>query len=141
MSARLKLTGDVPTEHWEQVQVIVWADSMAAWKKYPELELLYAIPNGGYELAGDVSRRSAAAAKLRAEGLRPGFPDLCLPVARRGYWALYIEMKSTRKGADTSDEQDRWHDKLIIAGNWAVICYGYKEAIKAIEWYLGYGNS
>ena len=141
MATKFKLTeAPVPSEHDEQAMVIEWADSMAAWKKYPELSLLYAIPNGGYVLAGDAARRSAAAAKLRAEGLRAGFPDLALAVARRGFWALFIEMKSTRKGAAPSDDQIRWRDALVDAGNRAVICYGHKEAIKEIEWYLDYGG-
>jgi hypothetical protein len=137
---KLKLTEFVPTEHQEQSIVISWADELAQWKRFPELSLLYAIPNGGYALAGDVSRRSAAAAKLRSEGLRAGFPDLCLPVARRGFWALYIEMKSTRKGADVSLEQTQWIESLNKAGNHAVVCYGHKEAQDKLLWYLTYGG-
>jgi len=142
MSAKpkLKLTEYAPSEHDEQSIVIAWADELAQWKRFPELELLYAIPNGGYALAGDVVRRSAAAAKLRSEGLRAGFPDLCLPVARRGFWALYIEMKSTRKGAEPSDGQNAWLAALNKAGNHAVVCYGHKEAQVKLLWYLTYGG-
>ncbi len=138
--AKFKLSEYAPSEHEEQAIVIAWADELAQWKRYPEMALLYAIPNGGYALAGDIARRSAAAAKLRAEGLRAGFPDLCLPVARRGFWALYIEMKSTRKGAETSDDQLAWMDALNKAGNHAVVCYGHKEAQDKLIWYLSWGG-
>lgn len=127
---------DVPSEHWEQAQVVAYCDNLYVQRKYPELALLFSVPNGGYELAGDPQRRAAAVAKLRAEGLRVGFPDLILPVARRGYGLLAIEMKSTRKGAAPTPEQAAWGDRLRAAGHRAVVCYGHKEAIKEIETYL-----
>ena len=54
------------------------------------MNLLYAIGNGRY-------RTKAEAGKLKAEGLKAGMPDLCLPVANRyrGENALFLEMKST----------------------------------------------
>jgi len=56
MSAKpkLKLTEYAPSEHDEQSIVIAWADELAQWKRFPELELLYAIPNGGYASPGDL---------------------------------------------------------------------------------------
>ena len=55
-------------------------------QRYPELALLYAIPNGG-------QRNRVVAAKLKAEGVQAGVPDLCLPVARGPYHGLYLETK------------------------------------------------
>ena len=78
------------TEHDEQVAVFEWAELMA--ERYPALNLLYAVPNG--------ARTSMSVAKrLKAEGLRRGVPDICLPVSShydeydQTYHALYIEMK------------------------------------------------
>ena len=60
------------SEHLHQKALFEWADRMeGAW---PELRLMYAIPNGGL-------RTKAQAGKLKAEGVKPGVPDIHLPVA------------------------------------------------------------
>lgn len=69
----------VPTEAQEQMTLFSWAAMQSG--KYPELNLLYHVPNGG-------SRHKAEAGRLRAEGVKAGVPDLCLPVAR-GQWTLF----------------------------------------------------
>ena len=81
-----------PTEHQEQVALIHWAKMRSA--TLPELGLLFAIPNGG-------ERHLFVAKKLKAEGVKPGTPDLCLPVARGGYHGLFIEMKRMKGGRVT----------------------------------------
>ena len=67
------------SEAAEQEAVIAWCGWME--KQHPELKLLFHIPNGG-------SRNKAEAANLKAQGVKPGVPDLCLPVARCGYHGL-----------------------------------------------------
>lgn len=79
----------VPTEAQEQMTLFSWAAMQSG--KYPELNLLYHVPNGG-------SRHKAEAGRLRAEGVKAGVPDLCLPVARGQYHGLYIELKRQRGG-------------------------------------------
>lgn len=116
----------IPSEHGEQVVVIEWALTRQA--AYPELWLLYAIPNGG-------QRAKGVAGKLKAEGVKAGVPDLCLPVPRGKYAALYIEMKN-QKGR-VADKQAAWHDALRAHGNCVEICYGAAEAVRALEVYLG----
>lgn len=54
--------------------------------EYPELALLYHIPNGG-------KRDAKTATILKRQGVKAGVPDLHLPVARGGYHGLYIELK------------------------------------------------
>lgn len=121
-------------EHIEQKFLMTWA-SLTAKGKYPELALLYAIPNGG-------NRHIATAMKLKAEGVRSGVPDLHLPVARQGFNSLYIEMKKTsmrpKRGGKggVSDSQRWWIDKLNEQGNKAIVCYGADEAKQVIEDYL-----
>jgi hypothetical protein len=66
-------------------------------QRFPEAGLLYAIPNGAS------ASSKAAAGKRKAEGQLKDMLDLCLPVARCGYHALYMEVKrpginSARKG-------------------------------------------
>lgn len=113
------------SEHTEQAALFSWADlQMGRW---PELRMMYAVPNGGH-------RHKATAAKLKAEGVRAGVPDICLPVARHGYHGLYIEMKYGRN--TPTEEQTAWLDALSEQGYLAVVCWGYDEAKRAIEEYL-----
>lgn len=119
-----------PTEHYEQCQVIKWADSKITRRTYPELEMLYAVPNGGH-------RHARVGAQLRDEGTRRGVPDLSLDVARGGYFGLRIEMKRRIRSLSTlSDDQKWWHAKLTERGYMVVTCYGAEEAISAIKAYL-----
>src|SRR5512144_229149 len=85
---------DWMNEHSEQTTIVSWA---RRWEHlYPELRLLFAIPNGA-ALSGHTDRRSRRvrpqASKLKAEGLRPGVPDLCLPVRRQGSHGMLIDLK------------------------------------------------
>jgi hypothetical protein len=117
----------IPTENEEQATLMEWA--AFASSAYPELKLLYAIPNGGY-------RPPRTAAMLQRTGVKPGVPDLCLPVPQRGYGALYIEMKRIQGGA-VSAAQEIWIRNLNRVGNKAVVCKGFSEAKDAILKYLG----
>jgi len=114
------------TEHQEQAMLIAWARRTES--HWPELALLHAIPNGGW-------RHKATAGRLKAEGLKPGVPDLCLPVARRGYNGLYLEMKS-EKGR-VRKEQRWWLDQLNDQGYLAVVCKGFAQGVDVITEYLG----
>lgn len=117
----------VPTERAEQVTVVVWA----RWEscRTPALRWLYAVPNGGH-------RVRAVAARLQEEGVRPGVPDLVLPVARHGYHGLYIEMKRRKRGT-VSKEQTKWLNALRSEGYRAEVCAGADEAIAVLADYLG----
>ena len=72
------------TEHAHQVALFCWAASMLAI--HPELRWMYAIPNGG-------DRNPIVAARLKAEGVKSGVSDICIPVAKHGYHGFYIELK------------------------------------------------
>ena len=112
-------------EHQIQVAVILWSRSMSV--RYPELDLLYAIPNGG-------ARDAITGARLKAEGVKPGIPDLCLPVARGGSHALYVEIK-TETGR-ISDKQADVIAKLTRFGNKVVVCRSAQDAIDTIMEYI-----
>ena len=93
-----------------------------------ELDLLFHIANGG-------SRSKTEGARFKSMGVKPGVPDLCLPVARNGFNNLWIEMKV--EGGTTSEAQDKWHRSLERNGGKVVVAYGWKNAIEAICEYLG----
>ena len=113
------------SESVEQQTVMQWAAFSSG--RYPELELLYHIPNEG-------KRSKAAAGRLKAEGLKKGVPDLCLPVARGEYHGLYIELKALDGKA--TREQVGWIGNLRQQGYYAEICAGSERAIRVIEDYL-----
>jgi VRR-NUC domain len=116
----------VDWEHREQVALMRWAG--LARQEFPELELLFAIPNGG-------ARNVIVASKLKAEGVKRGVPDLCLPVARHGWHGLFIELKAP--GGRATPEQAVWLEKLTQAGYLARLCVGWEAAERVIRMYLG----
>ena len=115
-----------PTEEEEQTLLFSWANMQK--NTYPELDLLFHIPNEG-------KRTAQTGARLKAAGLSSGVPDICLPVAKCGYNALYIEMKR-QKGGTLSANQKQWLEKLLKAGNLAVRCNGFEEAKNVLIKYI-----
>lgn len=110
-------------EHKLQVSLMQW---LAAVHKI-EYALTFAVPNGGH-------RHPAVAAKLKAEGVKRGVPDVFMAVPRGDKLGLFIELK-TEKGRPT-EEQKTWIKLLNNQGYKAVICKGYDAAKTAIEEYL-----
>ena len=94
----------LPKEGQEQATLMSWAGMQSC--VYPELGLLFHIPNGG-------SRSKAEAGRFKAEGVKAGVPDLFLPVPRGEYHGLFIELKR-RQGGRVSDEQKDWLLTLLM---------------------------
>ena len=115
-----------PTEADEQKLLFEWMEY--AEVMYPELELCFHVVNEG-------KRSYRAGFDLKKQGMKPGVPDICLPVPKGKYHALYIEMKRV-KGGRVSEAQNWWIDKLNAAGNLAVVCHGFDEAKAVILGYL-----
>lgn len=122
-------------EHDEQVAATAWWALACHGYGLPEFAL-FAIPNGG-------ARHKAVAGKLKAEGVRPGIPDLCLAVPLKHQGAagveflaagLFIEMK--RRGNKASPEQEAVILFLRQRGYHVVIAWDAGEAINAIKAYL-----
>ena len=97
-------------ESVEQTNLFRWAAYEQG--KYPELKLMYHIPNGG-------SRNRLEAANLKKQGVKSGVPDICLPVARGAYHGLYIEMKVGRNKA--SENQTQWLSDLNEQGYYCLL--------------------
>lgn len=107
------------SEHDEQCVVVEYCQI----RRYP----LFAIPNGG-------SRNKAEAARLKAEGVSAGVPDLFMPIAKGKYHGLFIEMKVGKN--KTSFAQDEWIALLRRNGYAVAVCYGADAAIKTIDEYI-----
>ena len=104
----------IPSEHVEQREFVSWFR-----QTYPDT-LIFAIPNGG-------ARGMAQAARLKAEGVVRGIPDLFIPA-----WSLWIEMKKS-KGGITSKEQREMLLYLRRVGYDAIVCAGADEAKRVIS--------
>lgn len=107
------------TESQEQIVVIDYC----RYKRIP----IFHIPNGG-------SRNRIEAANLKRQGVKPGVPDLMLPVAKQGYHGLFIEMKVGYN--KPTKNQERWIELLRKNGYLAKTCWGAKEAIDLITNYM-----
>lgn len=125
----------IPTEDEEQIIIMNWA--ALARGKYPELDMLFHIPNGG-------KRGKREAARFRDMGVKAGVPDLFLPVPRGKYAGLFVELKR-RKGGVVSVEQKKWIENLRGMGYAAEVAYGGWAAVELIKEYIGmedtYGKS
>lgn len=120
-----KAPKDTMNEHAHQKALFAWAELAKAQR--PSLAGMYAIPNAA-------KRSPRLAAYMKAEGLRSGVPDICVPTRRHPYGALYIELKSATGRA--SAEQLVWIERLTNMGNKAVVCKGWLQAKRVIEDYL-----
>lgn len=114
------------SEATEQVLVMNWCRNNAMF--YPELNLIFHIPNGG-------SRNKQEAANLKAQGVKAGVPDLFLPVPQQEYHGLFIEMKFGKN--KTTSKQDEWLNALRERGYRCAVCYGAEEAVAELREYLG----
>lgn len=93
--------------------------------------LLIHIPNGG-------SRKNAYEGwRLKEQGVRAGVSDLLLPVARGGFFGLWIEFKAAPPNdAVVSDSQKDWVELMRAQGYRAEICRGVQEALAVLKHYL-----
>lgn len=90
-------------------------------------KLLHHSPNGG-------KRNAIEAAKFKAMGVRAGFPDLILCIARQGYHGLFVELK-TAKGRQ-SDNQKYYQAVLEEQGYKYVVVRSIEDFIETINEYL-----
>lgn len=111
------------SEITEQIKLFNWARSVRDY--IPELKLLHHIPNEGKRTNG---------ALLKAAGMVAGVPDLSLPVARRGYHGLYIEMKFGSN--KPTKDQEAFMEELKEQGYKVYVAYSAEEARSAIRHYL-----
>ncbi len=116
----------VPSEEDEQAMLFRWAECQSC--VYPELALMFHVPNGGL-------RSFKTAVTLKRTGLKAGVPDICLPVPRGNFHGMYIEMKR-KKGGRVSEEQTEWLDALSKQGYYCIVAKGWEIAREKIKAYL-----
>lgn len=120
-------------------------------KPIEHLEWIHHVPNGGAR-GDDARSRKIRGAKLKAEGVKDGVPDIHLPVpmVHEGFtWhGLYIEMKKpslkpkTCKGkGGVSPDQDQFRKHCNHWGYAFAVCYTWKEAVHVLKKYLGFNNA
>jgi VRR-NUC domain len=98
---------------------------------FSELCLLFHIPNGEW-------RHPVTARRLQLSLVRPGVPDLFLPVPRGEYHGLFIELKvGARK---PTAQQSLFLAQLAAHGYRAVVCHGWDAARQELEQYLLLGR-
>jgi hypothetical protein len=118
------------SEHGAQAALFCWASTQLI--KRPQLNYLFAIPNGG-------ARDKITAAKLKAEGVKSGVPDIMLaaPSSRDGivWHGLFIELKVGKN--KPTNEQEKWLRELSYQGYYTAVCNGWEHARDTIKLYLG----
>lgn len=102
------------TEHVEQREFVSWFR-----KTYPAVRIL-AIPNGS-------QRSRTTGARLKAEGVVAGVPDLLVPA-----WNLWIEMKRADGGTVSAAQKD-WHRYLESVDHTVLVCAGFLQAKAKVE--------
>ena len=108
-------------EHQTQCACVQWF--RLAYPKF----LIYSIPN-----ARKVSKVQGA--RLVSEGVVSGLPDLHIPIAKKGFHGLYIEMKARKN--KPSPNQITIMDKLRNEGYKCAVCWNLDEFMKEVKDYL-----
>lgn len=95
----------------------------------PRAALAFHVPNGG-------ARDARTGARLKAQGVKPGVPDIILPCPALGHTGLAVELK--RKGGSLERAQERWLDALEGQGWRCVVAWSWQDAAREILTYLGH---
>ena len=112
----------VPTEAEEQEELVAWGDAQG-------IVIVH--------IANERKCTAYVAGQLLRQGMRKGFPDNFIPIARGGYHGLFIELKRAKKSlSKKSPEQREWVRYLNEEGYKALFCYGAEEAKQVILEYL-----
>jgi VRR-NUC domain. len=118
----------IPSEAQEQIALYKWCNL----KGYP----LVHIPNEG--------KRTAKNGRfLLMQGMQPGFPDNVILFEAMVARPLFIELKQNREYRPSEmrtpswQRQEQWLVRLRELGYGAMRCYGWEDAVKGIERYLG----
>lgn len=113
------------SEHDEQVALFA---AVKLWK-IPELQWLFAIPNGG-------ARHPAVGRRMKDEGVRAGVWDIMLPVAKQGYHGLFLEMKYGDN--KLSPKQEEFGEFVQLQGYCIRVAYSWEQALEILKEYIGY---
>lgn len=115
------LADGTPSEEEIQRTCVEWSEKVIS--TYPALAWLMHTPNGGKRSKGE-------AGKMKAMGVKPGYPDLTIPVRNRFWTGLAVEMKSST-GQLTMD-QKKWLVTLSESGWLTVVARSLEEFVDAV---------
>lgn len=122
-SKRRKIMDAEGTEHHLQVECVRWFRL-----KHHKDGIIYAVPNGG-------KRTLTEGAIKRYEGMTVGIPDLHIPVPRKGYASLYIEMKNGKTGRLSENQKDMI-ERLRSYGNKVEVVRTLDEFMAVVDDYF-----
>lgn len=121
------------SEDEQQALFFEWIDRYK--EAHPVLNLVFAVPNGS-------NKSGAQRAVMQLTGLRPGVPDVCVPVCTRMSFhgeivkaGLWIEFKRPG-GGKVSPEQMAWHQTLTEYGHDVHVCRSWTDAANILIDYL-----
>jgi hypothetical protein len=111
-----------PTEEMEQRKLAQYLDARGL--------LWCAVPNGGH-------RNPIVGARLKAQGVKPGVPDILIFTPPRGMFGIVgvaIELKRANGvPSDLTPEQKQWLRDLEAVSWCAGAMYGADDAIRKLE--------
>ena len=114
-------------EEREQARFIKWTHTPAVRDLAPALRWMFHCPNGG-------KRDAITGGQMRALGVKPGVPDLLMPVASGPDSGLALEFKSAT--GTTTPSQDEWLAHLQANGWLTLVVRSADEARAAVMHYL-----
>ena len=114
-------------EDREQQMLIKWSQQASIRREFPELKLMFHIPN-------ERSCDPREGKRLKLMGVKSGVPDLFLPAARGKYHGLFIELKA--ENGKPSDNQLWWFRELNGQSYFSAVCYDWLQAAELIQRYL-----
>lgn len=102
--------------------------------RYPQVwDIAFHVPNGG-------KRNAREGARLKAQGVKAGVPDIFVPMPVGSHFGLFIEMKRALEHGKpkpvVSGQQRMMMDMLTAQGYKCVVAYGADDAIMILEQYL-----
>ena len=113
----------------EQLQIALFEFYARLSGQIPALELAFHVPNGGV-------RHPATGARFKAMGVKPGVPDVLLPVRSGLYVGLAIELKAGKN--KPTDHQQWWLTELWVSGWYTMVAYDWVPAAATTLVYLGH---
>ncbi len=115
-------------EEKEQIALIKWCGTVRLRNGRRLSSYVAAVPNGGW-------RSPFEAARMKASGLMPGYPDVECFIAAGEFTGLHIEMKFG-KGRVT-DTQRGVHELLREQRRKVVACWSWVAAANELRRYIG----
>jgi hypothetical protein len=118
--------------HLEDIEQTMFFNVLR-YKRPNVYDVTFHVPNGG-------QRNIREGARLKQQGVKPGVPDIFVPVACGNYLGLFIEMKRKKVAGCAmpvvSKEQKHMMRLLEAQGYRCIVAYGADEALDLLEQYL-----